>query len=135
MPSEPSASPLGKMIAPLYNARYRSKRLKSVLTQTFSDFERVIVHDGSTGSTLELAWRLAVDARSRVVSAEWRARGSAQRIRHQLWLNPSSSATRTNSGATDLPRSIRVVMHELRQLDERLENLARRGPGWQRERA
>ncbi len=64
--SKPSIS----IIIPAYNAQeYIRECLESVLAQTFTDFEVIVVNDGSTDSTLEIANEFAAkDARIRILS-------------------------------------------------------------------
>ena len=54
------------VVIPLYNKEKQIKRtLQSVLTQTFQDFEIVIVNDGSTdNSTIEVDKRFAYTTNS-----------------------------------------------------------------------
>jgi glycosyltransferase involved in cell wall biosynthesis len=63
-------TPLVSVITPAFNAaRYLPETASSVLGQTFSNFELVIVNDGSTDDTLPVARHLAVgDPRIRVLS-------------------------------------------------------------------
>lgn len=62
------ASPLISVIIPVYNGeKYLRECVQSVLTQTFSDFEVIIVDDGSTDSSLVIARELAnLDDRIRI---------------------------------------------------------------------
>ena len=57
------------MIMPVYNSeRYVSIAIESILTQTFQDFEFIIVNDGSTDSSLEVIQRFQVkDSRIRIL--------------------------------------------------------------------
>lgn len=63
-------SPLVSVVIPTYNApHYLLETLQTVLAQTFTDFEVVIVNDGSTDDTLaQLAPVVERDCRVRVVT-------------------------------------------------------------------
>ena len=55
-----SSAPRITVVVPVYNAeRYLGQTLDSVLAQTYSDYEIVIVNDGSTDGSLEVARRYA----------------------------------------------------------------------------
>jgi glycosyltransferase involved in cell wall biosynthesis len=58
------------VITPAYNMeRYISETINSVLSQTFSNFEYLIIDDGSTDNTLEIANSFALkDSRIRIIS-------------------------------------------------------------------
>lgn len=60
--------PLFSIIVPVFNSeQYIEKCIDSILKQTFSDFEIVIVNDGSTDSSLEICQEIAKkDKRIRV---------------------------------------------------------------------
>ena len=61
--------PYFSIVMPSYNAgRYLERSVRCILNQTYSDFELIIVNDGSEDDTLQLAERLAArDARIRIV--------------------------------------------------------------------
>src|SRR5437879_1424517 len=61
--------PAVSIITPAYNAEpYLAETVRSVLAQTFGDFEMIIVDDGSTDGTAAVAQRFAEgDSRIRVV--------------------------------------------------------------------
>ena len=63
-------SPQLSVLMPVYNAeRYLAEAVESVLSQTFSDFEFIIIDDGSTDRSLEILQRYAEqDDRIRLVS-------------------------------------------------------------------
>lgn len=60
------------IIIPCYNAqRYLAECLQSLLTQSFADFEAILVDDGSVDNTAEIACAFAAqDARVRVIRQE-----------------------------------------------------------------
>jgi glycosyltransferase involved in cell wall biosynthesis len=72
MASEAAAAPAISVCIPTYNAgAYLAATIESVLSQTRSDFELVIVDDRSTDATLEVAEKLArEDPRVRVLRNE-----------------------------------------------------------------
>lgn len=72
-------APRFSILVPAYNAESTlAETIESVRAQTFSDWELIIVDDGSTDGTLALARRYAADdARIRVVSQENRGSGGA----------------------------------------------------------
>lgn len=67
-----SASPQLSVIVPVYNAQtYLRQALDSVASQSFSDFEVLLIDDGSTdGSAAILAEYASADARFRVISKQ-----------------------------------------------------------------
>ena len=78
--------PLVSVVIPNYNhAPYLRRRVRSVLDQTFGDFEVLILDDASTDESLRVLDEFAADPRVRIVANEtnsgstfvqWR-RGSA----------------------------------------------------------
>lgn len=53
-------SPLVSVITAVYNdERYISKSIESILNQTFTDFEYIIVDDGSTDNTLNILYEIS----------------------------------------------------------------------------
>jgi glycosyltransferase involved in cell wall biosynthesis len=70
-------TPTVSVCIPTYNgAQYVERTIRSVLEQTFTDFELVIRDDGSTDATLELVQRID-DSRVRIVAGRERAGASA----------------------------------------------------------
>ena len=58
------------VVIPLYNKEhYIGKTLKSVLNQTFQDFEIIVVNDGSTDHSLDAARSIKSD-RVQIISQE-----------------------------------------------------------------
>jgi glycosyltransferase involved in cell wall biosynthesis len=68
MPTNVSVS----VLMPVYNAdRYVAEAVESILKQTFTDFEFIIINDGSTDNSLQLLEKYAnQDARIKLVSRE-----------------------------------------------------------------
>lgn len=67
-----STNPLVSVVLPVYNGeKYLSEAIASILSQTFSDFEFIIIDDGSTDGSSEIVDRWAkLDRRIRVISRE-----------------------------------------------------------------
>jgi glycosyltransferase involved in cell wall biosynthesis len=62
--------PIVSVLMPVYNAqRYLAEAVESILQQSFTDFEFLIVNDGSTDRSLKILQRYAAqDARIRLIS-------------------------------------------------------------------
>ena len=75
-----AASPLVSVIMPAYNAeRYLADSIRSVLAQTYADWELVVVDDGSTDGTARVARGFALaDERVRYLYQENGGQGSAR---------------------------------------------------------
>ena len=59
-----SAAPWLSVIVPMYNAQaYLEQTLRSILSQTFQDYELLLVDDGSTDGTAELCAQYAAQDR------------------------------------------------------------------------
>lgn len=110
------SSPPVSIFIPAYNAgRYIASTLDSLLSQTFRDFEIVIVNDGSQDNTLEIARTVASsDTRLRIVSHEQNKGLSA--ARNTGWANVSlHSHFIMNHDADDvsLPRKLEHLVNYL----------------------
>lgn len=70
------------IIIPAYNAQaYLRECLESVLAQSYTDWEAIIVNDGSTDSTLDIALSYAaLDPRFRVITTENRGVSAARNV-------------------------------------------------------
>jgi glycosyltransferase involved in cell wall biosynthesis len=86
------STPIVSVFIPVYNGEaYLEQTLKSLLAQSFSDFEIIIVNDGSTDGTLEIARTWASrDERVRIVSHDTNLGLSA--ARNTGWQEASSSS-------------------------------------------
>src|SRR5690349_15888802 len=72
--------PLVSVIIPLYNkAPYLRRALESIASQTFADFEAIVVDDGSTDGSERIAAEFA-DPRFRVLRQPNRGPGSARNL-------------------------------------------------------
>jgi glycosyltransferase involved in cell wall biosynthesis len=72
------ADPVVSVVVPLFNKRlYVVDCLKSICTQTFERFEVILVNDGSTDGSVEIA-RQVSDSRIRVVEQTNRGEGAAR---------------------------------------------------------
>ena len=50
-----SKAPIVTVLLPVYNAEdYLAEAIKSILAQTYTDFELLIINDGSTDSSLDI---------------------------------------------------------------------------------
>jgi glycosyltransferase involved in cell wall biosynthesis len=68
VPSRPPADPIVSVVVPAYNAsRYILQAVRSVLAQSLSELELIVVDDGSTDDTLEVLGRIS-DRRLKLVS-------------------------------------------------------------------
>lgn len=65
-------SPLVSVVMPVFNGGvYLSDAIKSILNQTFTDFEFIIINDGSTDNSLETIQHFAsIDNRVKVINRE-----------------------------------------------------------------
>lgn len=66
-----SNSPTVSILMPVYNASaYLSDAVTSVLKQTYTDFELVVVNDGSTDDSLNVLSSFLIDKRIRIINNE-----------------------------------------------------------------
>ncbi len=79
-------TPAVSVIIPVYNVeKYLRRCLDSVVNQTFTDFELILVNDGSTDSSLEICQEYAAtDSRIKVIDTP---NGGCSRARNIGWNN------------------------------------------------
>ncbi|MGK7889624.1 MAG: glycosyltransferase family 2 protein, partial [Leptolyngbyaceae cyanobacterium] len=67
-----SSSPTVSVLMPVFNGeQYLEQAVNSILTQTFKDFECILINDGSTDRSAEILARFqAKDERVRLISHE-----------------------------------------------------------------
>ena len=66
------------VILPVYNSQdYIKKAIESVLSQTFADFELIIINDGSTDNTLNIINQFE-DKRIRLITQDNLGPGAAR---------------------------------------------------------
>jgi glycosyltransferase involved in cell wall biosynthesis len=69
-PGSPSMNPAVTVLLPVFNAqKYIESAVQSILNQTFTDFELIVINDGSTDQSLAILQKLAQkDARINLIS-------------------------------------------------------------------
>ncbi len=91
------------VVMPVYNAeRYVSKAVESILSQSFSDFEFIIINDGSVDSSLDiLACYAKQDNRIKLVSRE--NRGLVKTLNEGIELAKAPLIARMDADDISLP--------------------------------
>jgi glycosyltransferase involved in cell wall biosynthesis len=85
------SNPILSVVIPTHGGRFLSAAVESVRAQTFADWELIIVDDGSTDGTAEVARRLAAeDRRVRVVTNPRNTGIAAARNRGLAAISPSA---------------------------------------------
>ncbi len=66
------------IIVPIYNVEiYLEKCINSILNQTLSDFELIMVNDGSTDKSGEICDKYGmIDSRIKIIHKKWRIKFS-----------------------------------------------------------
>lgn len=63
--------PLVSVVLPVFNAeKYISEAVASILAQSFTNFELIVINDGSTDNTLNILKSYQVDSRVILISRE-----------------------------------------------------------------
>ena len=72
-------NPLLSIIIPVYNSeRFLKECLDSVLSQSFSDFEVIVVDDGSTDSSIQIEEEYSKDSRFVIIRQSNAGQGAAR---------------------------------------------------------
>ncbi|NJO41926.1 MAG: glycosyltransferase [Cyanobacteria bacterium CRU_2_1] len=102
-----SRSPMISVLMPVYNAeRYLAQAIESILSQTFSDFEFLIVNDGSTDRSLDWLQHFADrDPRIRLISRP--NTGYVQALNEMLQLAQGEYIARMDADDIALPDRFR----------------------------
>jgi glycosyltransferase involved in cell wall biosynthesis len=104
------------VLMPVYNSeRYVAKAVKSILDQTFRDFELLIINDGSTDRSIERI-REFCDPRIRVIDTE--NQGVAAALRLGMEMARGTYIARMDADDESLPDRLEI---EKRSLDENPE--------------
>ena len=99
------------VVIPLYNkAKYITRAVKSVINQTFQDFELIIVDDGSTDASLDAVNKIN-DQRIKIISQENAGPGAARN--HGLKEAQSSLVTFLDADDEFLPTFLEVTTNFL----------------------
>jgi len=116
--TQPNKNPFFSVLVPTYNqAGYLGAALDSILAQTFSDFEIIVVNDGSTDNTEEVMKKYAeLDARIRIFSKPNRGAGSA--LNHGLKNASGKWISWLSSDDLYLPYHLELRHSEIRQNPE-----------------
>jgi glycosyltransferase involved in cell wall biosynthesis len=109
------ATPAVSIILPVYNAsRYLERAVVSMLTQTFTDFELLLMDDGSTDDSLAILRKLAkADARCIVHTRE--NRGLVQTLNEGIARSRAEILVRMDADDLSYPRRIELQVAYLEQ--------------------
>lgn len=115
--AEPPVDPQLSVIVPAYNvAGYLEECIKSIVEQSYTNWEMLIINDGSQDNTGEVADRLAADdGRIRVVHQENRGLGAAR----NTGINKSHAPYMTFVDSDDLvaPNAFKLMMESVEESD------------------
>ncbi len=99
------------VILPVYNgAPYLDEAIKSILSQTYSNFEFIIINDGSTDNSLEIINRYkSIDDRIKVISRE--NRGLISSLNEGIEKSEGTYIARIDQDDVSLPRRLEVQLN------------------------
>ncbi len=110
-----SQPPIISVLLPVYNGdRYISEAIESILTQSFSDFELLIINDGSTDRSRQILERYATqDDRIRLIHRE--NRGLIQTLNEMLALAQGEFLARMDADDISLSDRFALQVNFLQQ--------------------
>ena len=113
-----SGPPAVSVLLPVYNTRpFLAEAIESILAQTFGDFELLIVDDGSTDGSTEVARRYSgLDGRIRLVARE--NRGLVATLNELAGLARGELLARMDADDVALPRRFERQVAHLREHPE-----------------
>lgn len=99
------------VILPVYNGvPYLDEAIKSILSQTYSNFEFIIINDGSTDNSLEIINRYkSIDDRIKVISRE--NRGLIASLNEGIEKSEGTYIARIDQDDVSLPRRLEVQLN------------------------
>jgi len=108
-------NPTISVLLPVYNSeKYIAEAIDSILAQTFTDFELIVINDGSTDGTLEILQNYQVkDTRIRLFSRE--NRGIAATINEGINLARAAWLARMDADDISLPERFERQLQWLAQ--------------------
>jgi glycosyltransferase involved in cell wall biosynthesis len=113
MSTETQNIPLLSVIMPVFNgARFLGEAIESILAQTFSDYEFIILDDGSTDSSLEIIDRYS-DKRIRLYKREHL--GYVTQLNYGLFIAKSEIIARMDADDISLPERFYLQYHYLKE--------------------
>jgi len=116
--SSPDPSPAVSVVMAVYNyAQFLNGSVRSILEQTFSNFEFIIVDDGSTDRTSKILERFArEDSRIRVLSQS--NKGLTAALRRGIESSSAPLIARMDGDDISLPRRLELQLRYLEQHPE-----------------
>jgi len=106
------------ILMPVYNARrYVAEAIRSILTQTFEDFELIIIDDGSTDGSLNILREFAA-ADDRIVLVSHENRGGCEALNEGLSLARGEFVAPMDHDDISMPNRLAAEVAFLREHEE-----------------
>lgn len=104
------------VLMPVYNGeRYIARAVKSILAQTFRDFEFLVINDGSTDRSIDIIREFG-DPRIRVIDTE--NQGVAAALRLGMEMARGAYIARMDADDESLPGRLEIEKHYLDEYDD-----------------